>query len=106
MVGVLPKMVESTTTGVDESKDSPFLPSESSTTLPWKRRVEVAITVSPLDAFSWLPIHKLQPGRSKYKIFSYPVRATPFGALSSNSNPEYFCKTSQSPSAFNSSTML
>ena len=28
------------------------------------------------------------------------------GALSSNSNPEYFCNTSQSPSAFNSSMML
>ena len=39
-------------------------------------------------------------------MFSYLVRANPFGALSSNSNPEYFCNTSQSPSAFNSSTIL
>ena len=52
IVGVLPNIVERTTTGVDESNDSPFFPSVSPTTLPWKRRVEVAITVSPGAAFS------------------------------------------------------
>ena len=101
-----PKIAESTTTGVEANKDSPFLPSRSSTTRPWNKRVEVAITVSPFSAFSWLPIHKLQPGRSKYMMFSYSVRAVLFGKASLNSKPEYFCKYSQSPSAFNSSMML
>ena len=50
--GVLPRTAERTTTGVEESKDSPFFLLESSTTLPWKSRVDVAITVSPLAAFS------------------------------------------------------
>ncbi|MNY25119.1 hypothetical protein D3C86_1588800 [compost metagenome] len=99
-------IAESTTTGVEANKDSPFLRSESSTTLPWKSRVEVAKTVSPFSAFSWLPIQRLQPGRSKYIMFSYSVRAAPFGALSLNSNPEYFSNNSQSPSAFNSSMIL
>src|SRR5690606_4855702 len=96
MVGVLPKMAERTTTGVDANNDSPFLRSESLTTRPWNRRVEVAITVSPCSAFSWLPIHRLQPGRSRYRILSYFVRAVVFGAASLNSKPEYFCSTSQS----------
>ena len=39
-------------------------------------------------------------------MFSYLVRAKPLGALSSNSKPEYFTNTSQSPSAFYSSTIL
>jgi hypothetical protein len=64
-VGVRPRMADSTTTGVEASSDSPFLSSESSTTRPWNRRVEVASTVSPLPAFSWLPMHRLQPGRSR-----------------------------------------
>src|SRR5690606_41597880 len=106
MVGILPKIADKTTTGVDANKDSPFLRSESSTTRPWKRRVEVAITVSPFSAFSWLPIQRLQPGRSKYIIFSYSVRAAPFGAASLNSNPEYLANNSQSPSSFNSSMIL
>ena len=70
------------------------------------RRVEVANTVSPLAAFSWLPMQRLQPGRSKYRMGSYSVRALCLGALSSNSKPAYFCRISQSPSAFNSSMML
>ena len=52
MVGVRPRMVDNTTTGVEASKDSPFFSSLSATTRPWKRRVDVAITVSPLAAFS------------------------------------------------------
>ena len=56
---------EAILTGVEASKDSPFLSVESATTRPWNRRVEVAITVSPLAAFSWLPMHRLQPGRSR-----------------------------------------
>src|SRR5688500_12565722 len=92
ILGIRSKIAERTTTGVDANNDSPFLPSLSSTTRPWNKRVEVAITVSPLAAFSWLPIHKLQPGRSKYMIFSYSVRAVLFGKASLNSNPEYFCK--------------
>lgn len=52
MLGVRPRMAERTTTGVEARRDSPFLRSESSTTRPWKRRVEVAMTVSPLAAFS------------------------------------------------------
>jgi hypothetical protein len=43
-----------TTTGVDESKDSPFS-LQIFLTLPWKRRVEVAITVSPFSAFLGYP---------------------------------------------------
>jgi hypothetical protein len=39
-------------------------------------------------------------------MFSYSFLAFAFGALSSNSNPAYFVNTSQSPSAFNSSTIL
>ena len=34
IVGVLPSIADNTTTGVDASKDSPFLRSESATTLP------------------------------------------------------------------------
>ena len=86
--------------------DSPFFSAVSATTRPWNKRVEVAITVSPGSAFSWLPIHKLQPGRSKYRMFSYLVRAAPFGLVSSNSKPAYFLRISQSPSALSSSTML
>ena len=52
IVGVLPRIAERTTTGVDASSDSPFFRSESATTRPLKRRVEVAITVSPFSAFS------------------------------------------------------
>ena len=51
-VGVLPKIADRTTTGVEASKDSPFLFSESSTTLPLNNLVDVASTVSPLAAFS------------------------------------------------------
>jgi hypothetical protein len=47
ILGILPMIAERTTTGVEANRDSPFLRSESSTTLPWKRRVEVAKTVSP-----------------------------------------------------------
>ncbi len=89
ILGIRPKIADNTTTGVEANRDSPFLRSESSTTLPWKRRVEVAKTVSPFSAFSWLPMQRLQPGRSKYIIFSYCVRASPFGAASLNSKPEY-----------------
>jgi len=39
-------------------------------------------------------------------MFSYLVRADSFGASSLNSKPAYFFQTSQSASAFNSSTML
>ena len=101
--GVLPRTAERTTTGVEESKDSPFFLLESSTTLPWKSLVDVAITVSPLAAFSWLPMHKLHPGLSKYIIFSYSVLALDFGFESLNSNPEYFCNILQSPSSLSSS---
>ena len=52
MVGVLPKTVDKTTTGVDDNKDSPFFSPEYLTTLHWNNRVEVAITVSPASAFS------------------------------------------------------
>src|SRR5690606_597907 len=106
MLGILPKIADNTTTGVEANKDSPFLLSLSSTTRPWNKRVEVDITVSPLRAFSWLPIQRLHPGRSKYITFSYSVRAVDFGNKSLNSNPEYFCRVSQSPSAFNSSMIL
>ena len=44
IVGVLPRIADRTTTGVDASNDSPFLSWESSTTRPWNRRVEVART--------------------------------------------------------------
>jgi len=50
--GVLPSIADKTTTGVEASKDSPFFSLESSTTRPLKSLVEVAKTVSPLDAFS------------------------------------------------------
>ena len=106
IVGVRPRTEERTTTGVEERRDSPFLRSESSTTRPWKRRVEVAMTVSPLAAFSWLPMQRLQPGRSRYIMFWYSVRAVPFGSVSLNSKPEYFWSMSQSPSALSSSMML
>ena len=104
--GILPRTAERTTTGVEESKDSPFFLFESSTTLPWKSLVDVAITVSPFAAFSWLPMHKLHPGLSKYIIFSYSVLALDFGFESLNSNPEYFCNILQSPSCLSSSMIL
>ena len=50
--GVLPSIADKTTTGVEASNDSPYFSLESSTTLPLKSLVEVAKTVSPLDAFS------------------------------------------------------
>src|SRR5690606_15879197 len=99
-------MVDRTTIGVEPSRDSPFFSALSSTTRPWNRRVEVARTVSPGSASSWLPMHRLQPGRSRYSWFSYLVRAASFGLLSSKMKPAYFARTSQSPSAFSSSTML
>ena len=52
IVGVLPRIADSTTTGVEASKDSPFFSGVSSTTLPLKSRVDVARTVSPFAAFS------------------------------------------------------
>ena len=52
IVGILPKIVDNTTTGVEDRRDSPFFSSESSTTLPLNNLVDVAITVSPLSAFS------------------------------------------------------
>mgnify|MGYP001002728044 CR=1 FL=1 len=52
IVGVLPRIAASTTTGVEANNDSPFFRSESATTRPLKRRVEVAITVSPFAAIS------------------------------------------------------
>ena len=51
ILGTLPKIVDNTTTGVDDSKDSPFFSSESSTTLPLNNLVDVAITVAPLEAY-------------------------------------------------------
>ena len=50
--GVLPSNAEMTTTGVEANNYSPFFFLESPTTRPLKRRVEVAITVSPSPAFS------------------------------------------------------
>ena len=52
IVGILPKSEDSTTTGVEDNKDSPFFSPESLTTLPENKRVEVAMTVSPGSAFS------------------------------------------------------
>src|SRR5690606_31437908 len=105
-VGKRPRIVDRTTIGVEPSRDSPFFSALSSTTRPWNRRVEVASTVSPGSAFSWLLMHRLQPGRSRYSWFSYLVRAASFGLLSSKMKPAYFARMSQSPSAFSSSTML
>ena len=51
-LGVRPRSVDITTTGVEDNNDSPFFSFESFTTLPWNNRVEVAITVSPGSAFS------------------------------------------------------
>ena len=51
IVGVLPKTVDNTTTGVEDNKDSPFFSPILHNT-PWNKRVEVAITVSPGSAFS------------------------------------------------------
>ena len=52
VVLVFARIVDSTTTGVEERSDSPFFAPESSTTLPLNNLVDVAITVSPLEAFS------------------------------------------------------
>jgi hypothetical protein len=38
-VGVRPKMLDKTTTGVEASNDSPFFSSVSSTTRTWNKRV-------------------------------------------------------------------
>ena len=53
IVGVRPSIADKTTIGVEANKDSPFFSDESSTTRPLKRRVDVANTVSPFDAFSY-----------------------------------------------------
>ena len=52
ILGVLPRIADKTTTGVELSKDSPFFHSESYTTLPLNNLVYVDITVSPFSAFS------------------------------------------------------
>ena len=50
-LGVLPKIADNTTTGVDARRDSPFFLFESATTLPLNNLVAVAKTVSPFSAF-------------------------------------------------------
>jgi len=78
-----------------------------STTAPGKRRLfEVAITVSPFSAFLLdYPYKGLQPGRSRYMMFSYFSYEQILLVASSIKfrKPAYFSKHPNRLSAFNSS---
>ena len=102
------EIADNTTAGVEANRDSPAFSGASSTTRPLNRRVDVARTVSPLAApFPGYPCHRLQRAFKVECVFRIRVRAVVFLARHRRIQTlPYFCNTSQSPSAFNSSMML